>query len=53
VVDFRAQLFGRKGLFFGFAAEQEVIMTGSTNPFGVEFFDRDVPVTWVPFPGRP
>jgi hypothetical protein len=42
---FPPHLFGRKGLFFGFAAEQEVIMTGGTNPFGVEFFDRDVAVT--------
>jgi hypothetical protein len=41
----RAHLFGRKGLFFGFAAGKEVIMTGETNPYGVEFFDRDVPVT--------
>jgi hypothetical protein len=24
---------------------KEVIMTGKTNPYGVEFFDRDVPVT--------
>jgi len=41
----RAHLFGGKGLFFGFTAEKEVIMTGGTNHYGVEFFDRDVPVT--------
>jgi hypothetical protein len=26
-------------------AKEEVIMTGKTNHYGVEFFDRDVPVT--------
>jgi len=41
-----ARIFlGGKAFFFGFAADKEVIMTGGTNHFGVEFFDRDVPVT--------
>jgi len=34
-----------KALFLGAGAREEVIMTGKANHYGVEFFDRDVPVT--------